>query len=156
MKIKWKTLLICIAIPLIAGGVAGFISKNSMGTFEALEKPPLSPPGWVFPVAWTILYILMGIASYLILTSQAPQENIGRAIKLYGLQLFFNFFWSFLFFNLNLYFFAFIWLFALWLLILATTISFLRISKRATYFMLPYLLWVTFAGYLNLGIAILN
>ena len=156
MKINRKTLFICIAIPLIAGGVAGFISKNSMSAFAALNKPPLSPPGWLFPVVWTILYLLMGIASYLILTSDAPQKDIGNALKLYGLQLFFNFLWPFLFFQLELYFFAFIWLVALWLLILATIISFSRISKPTAYLMVPYLLWVTFAGYLNLGIAILN
>lgn len=156
MKIKWKTLLISIAIPLIVGGIAGFISKDSMSIFETLNKPPLSPPGWLFPVAWTILYALMGIASYLIVTSGAPQKSISRAIKLYGVQLFFNFFWTFWFFYLGLYFFAFIWLLILWVLILATIISFAHISKPAMYLMLPYLLWVTFAGYLNLGIALLN
>lgn len=156
MKIKWKLLLICIAIPLMVGGIAGFISQNSMSAFEALNKPPLSPPGWVFPVAWTILYILMGIASYLILTSDAPQKRINKAMKLYVLQLFFNFLWTFWFFNLELYLFAFIWLVALWLLILITILSFSRISKPAAYLMVPYLLWVTFAGYLNLGIALLN
>ncbi|QIB69472.1 tryptophan-rich sensory protein [Aminipila butyrica] len=156
LKIKWKLLLICIAIPLMVGGIAGFISRNSMSAFEALNKPPLSPPGWVFPVAWTILYILMGIASYLILTSDAPQKRINKAMKLYVLQLFFNFLWTFWFFNLELYLFAFIWLVALWLLILITILSFSRISKPAAYLMVPYLLWVTFAGYLNLGIALLN
>lgn len=156
MKIKWKALLICIAIPLIVGGIAAFISKDSMSVFETLNKPPLSPPGWLFPVAWTILYTLMGIASYLIVTSGAPQESISKAIKLYGAQLLFNFLWTLWFFNLGLYVFAFIWLVILWLLILATMISFAHISKPAMYLMLPYLLWVTFAGYLNLGIALLN
>lgn len=156
LKIQWKILLICIAIPLAVGGVAGFISKDSMSVFEALNKPPLSPPGWLFPVAWTILYALMGIASYLILTSGVQQKSISRSLKLYGLQLFYNFFWTFWFFNLGLYFFSFIWLVVLWLLILATIISFSHISKPAAYLMLPYLLWVIFAGYLNLGIAILN
>lgn len=156
MKINWKILFICIAISLIAGGVAGFISKNSMNAFTALNKPPLSPPGWLFPVVWTILYLLMGIASYLILTSDAPLKDVGNALKLYFIQLFFNFLWPILFFQLELYSFAFIWLIVLWLLILATTISFSRISKPAAYLMVPYLLWVTFAGYLNLGIAILN
>ena len=98
----------------------------------------------------------MGIASYLILTSGAPQEKIGKAIRLYGWQLLFNFFWPFWFFRLQLYFFAFFWLIALWGLLLSTILSFFRISKAAAYWMLPYLLWVTFAGYLNLGIALLN
>ena len=156
MKIKWKTLLLCIAIPLLMGGLAGLISRGSMSTFAALNQPPLSPPGWLFPVAWTILYTMMGVASYMILTSGAPQDNIGKAIKRYGWQLLFNFFWTFWFFNLQLYFFSFIWLIALWLLILATIVSFSHISKLAAYLMIPYLLWVTFAGYLNLGIALLN
>lgn len=156
MKIKWKTLLISIAIPLLVGGISGFITKDSMSTFASLNQPPLSPPGWIFPVVWTILYLLMGIACYLILTSGAPQENIVNAMNLYGWQLFFNFFWSFWFFNLHLYFFSFIWLIVLWILIFATIVSFARISKLAAYLMIPYLLWVTFAGYLNLGIALLN
>lgn len=148
--------MICIAVPLLVGGLAGLISKNSMREFALLNKPPLSPPGWLFPVVWTILYILMGIASYLILTSGAPQASIGKALKLYGLQLLFNFFWTIWFFNLQLYFFAFLWLIVLWLLIFATIVFFSRISKPAAYLMIPYLLWVTFAGYLNLGIALLN
>lgn len=156
MKIRWKILLICIAIPLIAGGIAGFISKDSMRIFTELNKPSLAPPGWVFPVAWTILYVLMGIASYFILISGGSQKCISRAMKLYGFQLFFNFLWTFWFFNLGLYVFSFIWLAILWLLILATIIAFAHLSKPAAYLMLPYLLWVTFAGYLNLGIAILN
>ena len=127
-----------------------------MGTFAALNQPPLSPPGWLFPVVWTILYLCRGIASYLILTSGAPQEKIGKAIRLYGWQLLFNFFWPLWFFRLQLYFFAFFWLIALWGLLLSTILSFFRISKAAAYWMLPYLLWVTFAGYLNLGIALLN
>lgn len=156
MKIKWKTLILCIAIPLVVGSVAGFLAKDSMSVFEALNKPPLSPPGWLFPVAWTILYTLMGIASYLVLTSGATQKDVTKALKLYGLQLLFNFLWTFWFFNLGLYWFSFIWLVVLWFLILATTITFFRISKPAAYLLIPYLAWVAFAGYLNLCIAILN
>lgn len=156
MKIKWKALIFCIAIPLIIGRVAGFISKDSMSIFETLNKPPLSPPGWLFPVVWTILYTLMGIASYLVLTSGTSQKDAAKALKLYGLQLLFNFMWTFWFFYLQWYWFSFIWLAALWLLILATAIAFYRISKPAAYLLIPYLAWVAFAGYLNLGIAILN
>ena len=156
MKIKWKTLILCIAVPLIVGGVAGFISKDSMNVFEALNKPPLSPPQWLFPVAWTILYTLMGIASYLVLTSGAAQNDVAKALKLYGLQLLFNFLWTIWFFNLEWYWFSFIWLVVLWLLILATAILFARISKPAAYLLIPYLAWVAFAGYLNFGIALLN
>ena len=156
MKIKTKTLLIFIAIPLLIGGLAALISSGSMDAFAALEKPPLSPPDRLFPVVWTILYVLMGISSYLVFTSGESRESISAALKLYAVQLIFNFFWTIWFFNLHFYFFAFLWLVALWLLIGATITAFSRISKPAAFLMIPYLLWVTFAGYLNLGIALLN
>lgn len=153
MKIQWKKLILCIAIPLAVGGLAGFLIRGGMETFQSLNKPALSPPGWLFPVVWTILYILMGIASYLVLTSGNPDRF---ALTIYGIQLVFNFFWSIIFFNLEAYFFSFIWLILLWLLILATMILFFKISKPAGYLLLPYLLWVTFAGYLNLYIYLHN
>ena len=118
-----------------------------------LQKPTFAPPGFLFPVVWTILYVLMGIASYLVLTSG---KLTGNALIVYGIQLVFNFFWSILFFNLGLCMFAFLWLVLLWLLILLTTVLFYQILKPAGYLMIPYLLWVTFAGYLNLGICLLN
>lgn len=153
MKLDWKKILICIAIPLLVGSVSAFLTRESMQTFSTLNKPPLSPPGWLFPIVWTILYILMGLASYMVLISK--KENTS-ALTVYGIQLVFNFFWSIIFFNLSLYLFAFVWLILLWILILKTTILFSQISKSAGYLMVPYLLWVTFAGYLNLGIYLLN
>lgn len=156
MKINKKLLIICLVIPLAVGGIAALLTGGGMNTFETLNQPPLSPPGWLFPVVWIILYILMGIASYLVLTSGKSQESIRRALVLYGIQLAFNFLWPIFFFGLSAYLFAFIWLVALWLLILATAVSFYRISDIAGYLMIPYLIWVTFAGYLNLGIYLLN
>lgn len=153
MKIQWKDLITCLAIPLAVGGLSALLTQNSMETFRLVNKPALAPPGWVFPVAWTILYILMGIASYLVLTSGKPNDT---ALTLYGIQLVFNFFWSIIFFNLEMYLFAFIWLVVLWLLIFKTAILFYQISKPAGYLMIPYLLWVAFAGYLNLSIYLLN
>lgn len=153
MKIQWKKLILCIAIPLAAGGLAGFLTRNGMETFQSLNKPALSPPGWLFPVVWTILYILMGIASYLVLVSGKPNRS---ALSVYGIQLIFNFFWSIIFFNFEAYLFSFVWLIILWVLILATMILFFRVSEPAGYLLLPYLLWVTFAGYLNLYIYLLN
>lgn len=153
MKIQWKNLITCLAIPLAVGGLSALLTQNSMAAFNTINKPALTPPGWLFPVVWTILYILMGIASYLVLTSEKPNET---ALTVYGIQLIFNFFWSIIFFNLELYLFAFIWLVVLWLLILKTTILFYQISKLAGILMLPYLLWVTFAGYLNFSIYLLN
>lgn len=156
MKIKWNQLIICIVIPLAVGGLSAFLTQNSMEVFQSLNKPLLSPPGWLFPIVWTILYILMGIASYFIYTSEAPQQAIGRALSVYGLQLIVNFFWSIFFFNLELYLFSFFWLVLLWVLIIITLILFYRISEPAAYLLVPYLLWVTFAGYLNLAIYLLN
>jgi tryptophan-rich sensory protein len=151
---KKKILLISIATPLIMGGLIGLISRNE--TFSSLVKPPLSPPGWIFPVVWTVLYTLMGIAAFLILTSDAPPQSIRDAMTFYGFQLFFNLLWPILFFNLRLYFAAFVCLVVLWGLIGITIGKFRPISRTAARLMVPYFLWVTFAGYLNLAIALLN
>ena len=153
LKIQWKNLITCLAIPLAVGGLSALLTQNSMETFNSIIKPALAPPGWLFPVVWTILYIFMGIASYLVIMSQKPYDT---ALIVYSLQLIFNFFWSIIFFNLRKYLFAFIWLVLLWLLILQTALLFYKISKPAGYLMLPYLLWVTFAGYLNFSIYLLN
>ena len=116
-KINLKTLLIFLAIPLIVGGISALLTMGGMEYFELLEKPLLSPPGWLFPVVWTLLYTLMGIASYLIVESGVePSEKI-NALKVYFLQLAFNFLWSIFFFNLELYAFSFIWLLTLLFLI---------------------------------------
>ncbi len=155
MKIEWKKLFVCIAIPLAVGGLSAFLTMDSMKSFSMLNQPPLSPPGWLFPVVWSVLYILMGIASYLVLTS-GKKYRAKTALTVYGIQLFFNFFWSIIFFNLENYLFAFVWLIILWLLIILTTVLFYRISKPAGYLFIPYLLWVTFAAYLNFAIYLLN
>ncbi len=155
MKIKWKKLILSLLIPLLVGGVSSLFTMNSMESFDSLKKPPLSPPGWLFPVVWTILYLLMGFASYIIANSQSGKER-QNALFLYGLQLFVNFFWSIIFFNMEKYFLSFIWLVLLWVLILMTILAFRKISKLAGNLLIPYILWVTFAGYLNLYIYLLN
>ena len=156
MKIQWKTLLICVAIPLAVGGLAGLLSRGGMEVFASLEKPPLSPPGWLFPVVWTVLYVLMGIASYLVFTSGADRKTVGSALRVYGVQLVVNFLWPIFFFNFGWYLFCFIWLLLLLLLILITFARFWKISIPAACLLIPYLIWVVFAGYLNLGVALLN
>lgn len=156
MKIKWKTLILSIAVPLLVGGLSAILTRNSMADFENLQKPPLSPPGWLFPIVWTILFTLMGIASYLVITGNATRQEKKQAIQIYGIQLLFNFFWSILFFNLKLYSFSFVWLVALLILIFSTAVAFCRISKISAYLLIPYILWVIFAGYLNLSIAFIN
>lgn len=156
MTIRLKPLLINLFIPLAVGGFSALLTMNSMESFENINQPPLSPPGWLFPVVWTILYILMGISAYLVTTSTASDKQKRNAFIVYGAQLFFNFLWSIIFFNREDYLFAFIWLVALWTLIIANIILFYRISKPAGLLLIPYLLWVTFAGYLNFAIYLLN
>lgn len=154
MKINWKKLLLCIAIPLAVGGLSAILSGASMAEFENVVKPPLTPPAWLFPVCWTVLYVLMGIASYIV--SESDSEIKKNALRFYAAQLILNFFWSLIFFNLAQYLFAFVWLVLLWVMILVTMLKFYKISERAGDLLLPYVLWVTFAGYLNFGIFLLN
>lgn len=156
MKINKRILFVCIAIPLMVGAVSAILTRNSMEVFEFLNKPPLAPPGWLFPVVWTILYVLMGVSSYLILTSDADREDITAAIRIYAYQLVVNFLWSTFFFNFEWYFFSFLWLILLWVLVLIMILRFKNINKLAAYLNIPYLIWLTFAGYLNFGIWLLN
>ena len=154
MQINWKQLLISIGISLGIGALAGFLTQNSMEVYSELQRPALSPPGWLFPIVWTILYLLMGISAYLIYDSHSPNKE--KALTIYVWQLFFNFLWSIVFFNLQNILLAFIVLIILWLLIVAMIKSFKEINPLAAWLQIPYLLWVTFAGYLNLMLYILN
>ncbi|MBQ7688161.1 MAG: tryptophan-rich sensory protein [Clostridia bacterium] len=153
MKVQWKKLIVSLLLPLAVGGAAALLTKDGMGRFETVIKPPLSPPAWIFPVAWTLLYILMGVACYLVWTAPKKEPN---ALFYYGIQLFLNFFWPIIFFNIRNDLFAFIWLILLWAAVLITTVKFFRTKKAAGYLLLPYLVWITFAAYLNLGIYLLN
>lgn len=153
MKIQWKKLILCLALPLGVGGLSALLTRDAMEDFGALNQPPLSPPGWLFPVVWTVLYILMGLSSYLVLTSGKASL---QALEVYGAQLAVNFFWSIIFFNLGWYLFSFLWLILLLALVTAAILLFCRASRAAAYLLVPYLLWVAFAGYLNLFIYLLN
>lgn len=155
MKIYWKKLLLCLAIPLAVGGLAALLS-GGMTDYGAMGKPPLSPPGWVFPVVWSILYLVMGYASYRVLESDAPKAEIKKALILYGLQLLANFIWPLLFFGGGWFLLSFFWLIALWVLIFLTIRAFSSIDETAGNLLIPYILWVTFAAYLNFGIYLLN
>ena len=151
-----KSLLKFIAIPLLVGGLAALLTRESMATFNALDKPPLSPPGWLFPVVWTILYTLMGISAYLVAKGNAAPFTKAKALAVYTYQLAVNFLWSIFFFNFEWYLFSFVWIILLWILVFVMIRQFYRISRLAAYLNIPYLLWITFAAYLNLGIWILN
>lgn len=155
MNINWKKLLLFLAIPLAVGGLATLLS-GGMDSYQVMNQPPLSPPGWIFPVVWTVLYLLMGYASYRIAASDAPKEDRRKALVFYGIQLFLNFLWPIVFFGLQWYFAAFGLLLVLWVFIYLTMHFFEQIDEPAENLLIPYLLWVTFAGYLNLGVALLN
>ncbi len=155
MKIDWKKLLIALGIPLAVGGLSALLS-GGMAQYRVMNQPPLSPPGWIFPVVWTVLYLLMGYASYLVWTSSASQNEKRGALILYGAQLAANFIWPLLFFKAQMYLTALIWLVVLWILIFLTIRAFSKINERAGDLLIPYILWVSFAAYLNLGVYLLN
>ena len=151
-----KKILKNLAIPLLIGFIAGFLTRQGTENFALnVKQPPFAPPAVLFPIVWTFLYALMGFSAYIIESSpQTSQRN--RALVLYYIQLFFNFLWSFIFFNFNNYLAAFVWIVALLILIIATTIEFYKIKPIAGYLMIPYILWVTFAAVLNFSIYLLN
>ena len=152
--IKLKPLLASLVISLGMGGLSALLTQNAMEQYGGLRQPPLSPPGWLFPAIWFVLFVLMGVAAYLVWMRDSTGRN--GALILYGAQLVFNFFWTLIFFNLQNYALAFFWLLALWLLILLCTLRFFKEVPAAGWLMVPYLVWVAFAGYLNAGVWLLN
>lgn len=149
---KNKELLKYIALPLGLGTIVGIIS-NLLTTKDYIS-PSFAPPDFVFPIVWTVLYILMGISAYLI--AKSGDINSKCALKIYYIQLTFNLLWSIAFFNLNLYLFSFIWLLILITLVVIMIIKFYKINKSAAYLQIPYLLWIIFASILNYYIYLLN
>ena len=163
MKKQWKILSVCISIPLIVGAVAGVLTMGGMEEFQSLNKPALAPPAWLFPVVWTILYVLMGISSYLIYEKEQNKEekktNVSggnKALTIYGYQLLVNFLWPVFFFLFQWYLFSYVWLILLWLLVAKMIWEFDKISHTAALLNIPYLFWLSFAGYLNLTVWLLN
>ncbi len=149
-------LIISILLPLAVGFTSGFFTETGEGTwYQTLQKPSWNPPGWVFAPVWTSLYILMGIAFYLIWKTP-PTPKRKKAISFYLVQLVLNFFWSFFFFKLEQPGWAFAEIVVLWLMILLTIFSFARINKIAAWLLVPYICWVSFALALNYTIWILN
>ena len=153
VKIKnLNTFLPALLIPIAVGILSALFSGVKI--YTTFNKPPLSPPGFIFPIVWLFLYALMGVSSYLIYESNSPYRE--AALKTYILQLFFNFMWSILFFRFSLYFLALMWLFVMVALILIMIYQFYHVKPAAAYLQIPYLLWCLFAIYLNFMIAILN
>lgn len=154
---KIKPYVISILIALCVGGLSAFLTRNNMETYRNLNQPPLAPPMILFPIVWSILFILMGISSAIIYTKRDTNtKEADSGLIIYGLQLIVNFLWSIIFFNMHSYLFAFIWLLLLLILIIMMIVQFRKISPAAAYLQIPYLLWVAFAGYLNFMIYLLN
>ena len=153
---KRKAYLFWILFTEAVGLLAGLLTRRAVEIYSnSIVKPPLSPPAVLFPIVWTLLYALMGVGAARIRLSP-PSPGRSGSLRLYLLQLGFNFFWSIFFFNLRAFGFAFFWLAVLWLLILRMILSFWEQDWRAALLQLPYLLWVLFAAWLNLGVWKLN
>ncbi len=156
MKKNIPALIIAILIPLMVGFISStFTTPNIPTWYAGLNKPSLNPPNWLFGPVWTLLYILMGIASYLIFIS-TNSLNRYRSLIIYGIQLVLNFFWSFIFFSMQNTGLALAEIIAMWITILITIFNFNKINKTAAYLLIPYILWVSFATYLNASIHFLN
>ena len=143
------------ALALLAGGLSSVITQGQMDAFSALRQPPLSPPGWVFPVAWTILYLLMGVGMAIV-WRKSDGERRRRAVTTWNVQLAANFLWPLLFFLWQLRLLSLVWLVVLLILVANMTSEFEKTSVTAARLQIPYLLWLLFAAYLNLGVWILN
>ena len=149
-----KEEIISLLIPLVGGFLSGLVSMGGMKEFNSLIKPILSPPGFIFPIVWTILYVLMGIGSYLVYNENDYLSSY--SLKIYAINLFVNFLWSPIFFGLNLRLFALIWIILLDFIVIYMIYSFYKVNKKAAYLQIPYLVWCLFATDLNLAFYLLN
>ncbi len=150
-------LILCVAITLLAGIIGSIFTANAVSTWYAgLNKPLLTPPPWVFAPVWTVLYILMGIALYLVLEKGVCTPEIRNAVIIFAVQLVMNILWSFLFFGLHSPLYGFAGIIILFGLIIATIVAFYRVRKQAAWLLLPYIFWVCIATYLNAMILVLN
>ena len=157
MWAKFKPYIISIAIALAVGGLGTFLIRNNLYLYAIIDKPAFSPPAFLFPIVWTILYVLMGISSARIwLQRDIHAYEAMDSLLSYALQLTLNFFWPIIFFNMRTFLFAFIWIVVLWASILKMVFKFSVLDKTAAYLNIPYVLWVTFAGYLNFMIYLLK
>lgn len=150
-------LIICILICLSIGGISGYITANEIPAwYSTLNKPSFNPPNWIFTPVWTLLYILMGISLWLIWKSDVSSTIKNTAIFIFAIQLILNFFWSIIFFSFHQLGFSLIEIALFWIFILLSIFKFYPISTTATYLLIPYLLWVSFASVLNFALWKLN
>ena len=155
-KIRYGPLAAALAIPLAVGGFSAFLTRDGMEYFKLVSKPPLSPPPWVFPVVWTILYLMLGAASYLVWVSGVSASRRDRALTVYGLNLALNLLWPIVFFTMRFYFAAFLLLLVLWVMAVTAALLFSCIEEKAGKLLIPYIVWLSFAAYLNVGVWVLN
>lgn len=151
--INLKKLIISILIPNALGIIGTLLGNSKMGFYQTV-KPFYSPPGYIFPIVWILLYTLMGFSSYLIFMSESKRKN--QALKTYFVQLLINCTWPFFFFNLKWYLFSFIWILIMISIVILMTYQFIKINKLSGYLQIPYILWLIFASILNFSIYILN
>lgn len=152
--IKLKSLFWNLFIPLAGGAIVGFLTKNSMNVYNNVARPALAPPPIAFPIVWSILYVLMGISSYLIYESKSIYKE--KSLYVYYIQLILNFTWPFVFFSGKMFLVAFFILLLLWGMVIWMTGLFYKVKPVAAYLQIPYLIWLGFAAYLNLSIGFLN
>ncbi|MBW2987474.1 tryptophan-rich sensory protein [Candidatus Woesearchaeota archaeon] len=154
---KVVKLILAIVICNLAGIIGSFFTSPAIQTWYAtIQRPSISPPNWVFAPVWTTLFILMGIALFLVWDKGLKKKGVKIALIFFGIQLVLNALWSIIFFGLRNPLGGFIELCFLWAMILATIITFYRVSRPAAYLLIPYILWVSFAGILNFLIFYLN
>jgi len=158
MKLNnFSKLVIAIGVSEMAGIVGSFFTVSAIPNWYAgLVKPVLNPPGWVFGPVWTTLYALMGVAAFLIWRHGWEKKEVKTVLGMFSVQIFLNAIWSIIFFGLHSPIWAFVDIVLLWLAIVWTIVVFYRVSKPAAYLLLPYILWVSFAAYLNYTIWMLN
>ncbi|MBE6632063.1 MAG: tryptophan-rich sensory protein [Ruminococcaceae bacterium] len=152
----YKKLIKSILLPLAAGGLSALLTMNSMDIYDRIVKPSLAPPGFLFPIVWTVLYVLMGISAFLIKTSDADSVRISSALNIYTVQLILNITWPLLFFVYERFTLSFIWLLLLLIAVIVMTFRFYEINKTAGLLQIPYIIWLIFAGYLNYMVSVLN
>ncbi|MBR1842157.1 MAG: tryptophan-rich sensory protein [Oscillospiraceae bacterium] len=155
MKDNTKKLILCIGLPVLGGALIGWLT-GTMGNYDDFVKPPLSPPGWLFPVVWTILYALMGYALWRALIRCGTSREQTSVLTVFSFQLALNYLWPVIFFVIDAYWAAVACLVALVIMIIWTMAEFMKHENLASKLMIPYLLWCGFALYLNIGVAVLN
>lgn len=153
-KPGWLPLIVLEGVTLGGGALIGFLIRNDMSFYETLEKPVFAPPGWLFPVMWSVLYILMALSVWLVWRAEAPHR--AGLVTLYFVQLAVNLAWPVIFFTLQALGLAFWWLILLWGLIIWMMVAFFHWSKVAGWLLTPYLCWTTFAAVLSFLVARMN